>query len=95
MEMEHHVSHEALRSTILSGAAGIDIPSLRAFLEILSENDSEYDSDDIDYHAPPHMCYHINNEVLPKEASELMPLDQSPYSHATFLQEKADRLQSR
>jgi hypothetical protein len=95
MELEHLVSHEASRSTILSGAAGIDVPSLRAFLEILSENDSEYDSDDIDYHAPPHMCYHINNEVLPKEASELMPLDQSPYSHATFLQEKADRLQSR
>jgi hypothetical protein len=48
---------------------------LHTFLEILLGNDSEYDSDDIDYNAPPHTCYYINGEVLPKETPELMPLD--------------------
>ena len=57
MELEHLISHEALRSAILSG------------------NDSEYDSDDIDYNTPLHMCYQINGEVLPEEAPRLTPLD--------------------
>ena len=48
MELKHLISHEALWSTILSGAAGTDIPSLRTFLTILLGNGSEYNSDDID-----------------------------------------------
>jgi hypothetical protein len=47
-------------SAIFSGTGGADIPSLRTFLEILSGNGPEYDSDDIDYYAPPCMCYYID-----------------------------------
>jgi hypothetical protein len=52
---------------------GTNIPSLRAFLEILSGNNLEYDSDDIDYNDPPRMSYHINGKVQPEEAPELRP----------------------
>jgi hypothetical protein len=75
MELEHLISCEALRSTILSSTVGTNVPLLHTFLEILSGNDSEYDSDDIDYNAPPHMCYHISGEVLPKVAPRLTPPD--------------------
>jgi hypothetical protein len=71
-------------STIPSGA-GTDIPSLRTFLEILSENGPEYDSDDIDYNTLPRMCYHIDGKNLTKEAPRLMPPDQSPRRHVTYL----------
>jgi hypothetical protein len=50
-------------------------PSLCTFLEILSGNDPEYNSNDINYYAPPCMCYHINSEVPPKEAPKLTPPD--------------------
>jgi hypothetical protein len=63
LELEHLINRDAPWSTILSGAAGTDVPSLRAFLEILSGNGLEYDSDDIDYNNPPCMCYHIDGEV--------------------------------
>ena len=58
---------------------------MRTFLEILSGNDSEYDSDDIDYDAPPHMSYHVDDEVLDKEAPGLMSPDQSPHSRVAYL----------
>jgi hypothetical protein len=58
---------------------GADVPSLRTFFEI-------------DHYAPSCMCYHIDGEVPLEEAPKLTPLDQSPYSHAIYLQEKADRL---
>jgi hypothetical protein len=41
------------------------------------------------------MCYHIDGEVLAKEAPGLTPLDQSPRSRAAYLQEKEDCLQAR
>jgi hypothetical protein len=66
-----------------ASAVGADFPSLRTFLKILSGNDSEYNSDNIDYNTPPHICYHINGEVLPKEALRLTPPHQSPRSHVT------------
>jgi hypothetical protein len=95
MELEHLISRKAPRSTILSGAAGTDVPSLRGFLKILSGNDLEYDSDDIDYHAPPCMCYHTNGEVLlEEEAPKLTPLDQSP-RRVAYLHEKVDHLRAR
>jgi hypothetical protein len=74
-QLEHLISHEAPRSAILSDAAGTDVPLLRTFLDILSGNRSKYDSDDIDYCSPPHMCYHMNGEVLAEEAPRLTPLD--------------------
>jgi hypothetical protein len=74
-----------LRNTILSGTAGADIPSLHSFLEVLSGNGSEYNSDDIDYYALTCMCYHIDGEVPPEEAPKLTPLDQSPRSHVIYL----------
>ena len=58
---------------------------MRAFLEILSGNDSEYDSDDIDYHAHPRKFYHIDDEVLLEEAPRLTPPDQSPHSRVACL----------
>jgi hypothetical protein len=73
MELEHLISREALQSTILSRAAGTDVPSLHAFLKILLGNGLEYDFNDIDFYASPHMCYHINGEVLAKEAPGLTP----------------------
>ena len=48
MELGHLISREAPRSAILSGTAGTNVPSLHTFLEMLSRNDLEYDSDDID-----------------------------------------------
>jgi hypothetical protein len=41
------------------------------------------------------MCYHIDSEVPPQEAPELMPSDQSPRSHVIYLQEKVNRLWAR
>jgi hypothetical protein len=60
-------------STILFGIVGTDIPPLRAFLEVLSVNNPEYDSDAIGYNGPPRVCYHIDGEVQPEEAPRLMP----------------------
>ena len=57
-------------SIILSSIAGIDVPSLHAFLEVLLGDKPEYDSDNIDYNAPPCMCYHIDGEDLAEEAPE-------------------------
>ena len=56
-----------------------------SLLEILSRNGLEYDSDDIDYTAPPRMCYHIDAEVLAGEVPRLMPSDQSHRSHVAYL----------
>ena len=67
---------------------GADIPSMCTFLEILSADGPEYDSDDIDCYAPPCMCYHIDDEVLAKEAPELTPPDQSPHSRVAYLQRR-------
>jgi hypothetical protein len=53
--LEHLVSREARQSAILSGVAGADVPLLCTFLEILSGNGLEYDSDDVDYYGPPCM----------------------------------------
>jgi hypothetical protein len=94
LELEHLISRDAPQSTIFSGAAGTDVPSLRAFLEILSGNGPEYDSDGIDYNDPLSMCYHIDGEVQPEEAPGLTPSDQSPRNRAAYLQ-KADRLRAR
>jgi hypothetical protein len=82
LELERLVSRNTLRGGIPSGAAGVDVPSLRTFLEILSGNGLEYDSDDIDHYVPPCMCYHIDGEVPPEEAPKLTPPDQSPQRHA-------------
>ena len=95
LELEHLVSRETPQSTILFGAARTDVLSLCTFLEILSGNGLEYDSDDIDCYAPPRMCYYINGEVPTDEAPKLMPPDLSPRSHTNYLQEKADRLRAR
>ena len=50
-------------------------PSLRSFLEVLTGNALEYDSDGIDCYALPHMCFHIDGEDAAKEAPELTPSD--------------------
>jgi hypothetical protein len=92
LELEHLISRKVPWSAILFGVARTDIPSLRTFLEFLLQNDSGYDSDDIDYGAPPRMCYQIDGEVLAEEAPRLMPSDQSPRSYTTYLKEKEDRL---
>ena len=94
MELEHLISHEASWSAILSGVAGTDVPLLRTFLEIFSGNGLVYDSDDINYNAPPCTCYHISENPI-EEAPELTPPDQSPRSRAICLQEKAARLWAR
>jgi hypothetical protein len=81
LELEHLVSREVPRSAILSSAASIDFPSLRAFLEVLSGNDPEYDSNDIDYYAPSCMCFYIDGENHVDNTPELTLPDQSPRSH--------------
>ena len=85
MELEHVISREAPRSAILFGVARTNVPSLRTFLKILSRYDLEDDYDDIDYYAPPCMCYHIDGEVLFEEAPRLTPLDQSPCNRVAYL----------
>ena len=93
--MEHLICRKVPQSIILSGVVGTDVSSLRTFLEVLSGNGQEYDSDDIDYNAPPRMCYHNDSKAQPKEALGLMAPDQSPRSYAAYLQEKVDRLRAR
>jgi hypothetical protein len=95
LELGHLISRDAPRSAILSSATGADVPSLRTFLEVLSGDGLEYDSDDIDCYAPPSMCYHIDDEVLAEEVPRLTPSDQSPHSRSAYLQEKYDRLRAR
>jgi hypothetical protein len=88
LELEHLISHEVPRSTILSDAAGTDIPSLCAFLEILLGNGPEYDFDGIDYNNLPRMwcmCYHIDDKVQPEEVPGHTPPGQSPRSHVAYL----------
>ena len=85
LELEHLISREAPQSIILSSAAGTDVLSLRAFLEVLSRNGPEYDFDDIDYDAPPLMCCHVDNDDLVEEALGLTPLDQSPRGRMAYL----------
>jgi hypothetical protein len=80
LELKYLISRTAPRSPILSGAVGTDVPSLRAFLETISGNGPEYDSNDIYYDAPACMCYHIDGEDLAEEAPKLTPPDQSPRS---------------
>jgi hypothetical protein len=63
LELEHLISCEAPWNTILSSEVGTDIPSLCAFLKILSGNGLEYDSDDVNYNDTSCMCYHIDGEV--------------------------------
>ena len=75
LELEHLISHKAPWSAILYGAARTDVPSLCAFLEILLGNGPEYESDDIDYNAPPRMCYHIDGEAQPEDVPGLTLLD--------------------
>ena len=72
----------------MSDAMGTDVPSLCTFLEILSGNGPEYDSDGIDCYAPPCMCYHIDSEVSVDKVPELTLLDQGPRSHASRLREE-------
>ena len=75
MELEHLISCEAPRSIILAGAAGADVPLLCAFLEVLLGNRLEYDSNDINYDAPPRLCYHVDSDNLAEEAPGLTPPD--------------------
>ena len=65
--------------------AGTDVPPLHTLLEILSRNNLEYDSNDIDCYALSRMCYHIDGEVSSKVSPEFTPLDQSPRNHAAYL----------
>jgi hypothetical protein len=81
-------------STIITGAIGVDVPSLCTFLKILLGNGPEYDSDDIDYYASPCMCNYIDDEVPADEVPELTPSDLSPCSHVNYLQEKEDHLRA-
>ena len=74
--------------------AGTDIRSLRVFLEVLSGNGPEYDSNDIDYDTLPRMCYHVDGDDLAEEVPGLTPRYQSPHSRTAYLQEKADRLRA-
>ena len=41
------------------------------------------------------MCYHIDCDIVSKEALGLTTSDQSPHSHMAYLQEKVDRLRAR
>jgi len=95
LKLELLFSREAPWSAMLFGAARTDVPSLCTFLEILSGNGPEYDSDDIEYNTPPCMCYHIDGKDHAKEAPGLMSPNQSPRSRVAYLQEKADRLRAR
>ena len=58
-------------------------------------NGLEYDSNDIDYDAPPCMCYHVDGDDHAEKAPRLTPPDESPCSRVAYLQEKADRLCAR
>ena len=74
LELEHLISRKAPQSAILSGTTWANVLSLRTFLEILLGNGLEYDSDDIDCYALPHMCYYIDGEVPTNEVLKLRPL---------------------
>jgi hypothetical protein len=67
MPSSKHLTHgiSNLVSLITKTKLGLSVPSLCTFLEILSGNGPEYDSDDINHYALPHMCYHIDSVVPP------------------------------
>jgi hypothetical protein len=75
LELEHIISREAPRSAILFGVARTNVPSLRAFLEILLGNSPEYNSDDLNCYASPCMCFHINGQNLVNDTPKLMTPD--------------------
>ena len=54
LELEHLISREAPRSIILSDVAGTDVPSLRAFLEVLSGNGPQDQLERPTTHVLPH-----------------------------------------
>jgi hypothetical protein len=75
LELEHLISREAPRSIILSSVAGTDVPSLHAFLKVLSRNGQSMTSITSTTTPLPRMCYHINGDDLAKEVLRLTPLD--------------------
>jgi hypothetical protein len=85
LELEHLVNREVPQSAILFGTVRVDVLSLCTFLEILSRNGLEYNSNDTDCYALPCMCYHIDGKVPIEEALELMPSDQSPRCRMNYL----------
>jgi hypothetical protein len=94
MELEHLIGREAPQSPILSGAAGTNVPSLRAFLESLLGEGPEYNSDSIYSDASSRMSYHISNDDQSEEATGLTPPNLSSRSRATYLIKKEQRLWS-
>ena len=91
---EHLINREALWSIILFGVAGTDVPSLHAFLEVISENGQEYDSDHAGNYSPLHECFLISDEHATDTASKLMPLDMSLTMSVAYLKEKVERLKA-
>jgi hypothetical protein len=66
--------------------------AILSFLVILSGNGIEYDSNDLDYYALSHMCFHIDGNNPIDDAPELTSSNQSPCNRANYLHEKAARL---
>lgn len=78
LELGQLTSREVPHSVILSGAVGIDVPSLRNFLEILSGLGPEYGSNDVIDFPLPHECFFIGDSAGTNTASELMSPNLSP-----------------
>jgi hypothetical protein len=68
---------------------GVDVPSLRNFLEILSGLRLKYDSDDADGFSPS--CFIVDKPAA-NTAPELTPTNMNPTSCAAYLKEKAEHL---
>jgi hypothetical protein len=90
MELEHLISCEVPHNTILFGSAGTDIPSLRFFLEILSREGSDYDSNNIDHYASPRACFHTDSEAPYEGMPEPALLNQGSCSRMNCSPEKGN-----
>jgi hypothetical protein len=59
---------------LLSGAEGVNVPSLCNFLEILLRLGLEYDSIETDNYSPACECFYIDQDLAAGDAPELTPL---------------------
>jgi hypothetical protein len=59
---------------ILSGAEGVDVPSLCNFLEIHSRLSPEYDSNETDNYSLACECFYIDEDPATGDAPKLTPL---------------------
>lgn len=86
------MSQGAPFGAILAGATRTDAPSLHTLLEVLLEDGPRNDLDGPGGYFSEHECFYLHGEQPPTEGPNVTPPDLSPMSHATYLWEKSEHL---